>query len=66
MFVCGSASCVNTNTKIGMADGGEEAAARVSSPQHMEEYHRLIELGLDRRVAEKLEEIYKTGNTFKQ
>jgi hypothetical protein len=49
-----------------MADGGEEAAARVSSPQHMEEYHRLIELGLDRRVAEKLEEIYKTGNKFKQ
>ncbi|XP_045028233.1 heterogeneous nuclear ribonucleoprotein Q isoform X1 [Daphnia magna] len=44
-----------------MADGGEEAAARVSSPQHLEEYHRLIELGLDRRVAEKLEEIYKTG-----
>ncbi|XP_046645740.1 heterogeneous nuclear ribonucleoprotein Q-like isoform X1 [Daphnia pulicaria] len=44
-----------------MADGGEEAAARVSSPEHLEEYHRLIELGLDRRVAGKLEEIYRTG-----
>lgn len=61
--VCASA-CVNTsNTKIGMADGGEEAAARVSSPEHLEEYHRLIELGLDTRVARKLEEIYRTGVT---
>lgn len=61
MYVC-LPLCQHSNTKIGMADGGEEAAARVSSPQHLEEYHRLIELGLDRRVAEKLEEIYKTGN----
>ena len=44
-----------------MADGGDEAAARVSSPEHLEEYHRLIELGLDKRVAGKLEEIYRTG-----
>jgi len=44
-----------------MADGGEEAAARVSSPEHLEEYHHLIELGLDTRVAGKLEEIYRTG-----
>ena len=35
-----------------MADGG--AAARVSSPE-------LIERGLDKRVAGKLEEIYRTG-----
>ena len=47
-----------------MADGGEEAAARVSSPEHLEEYHHLIELGLDTRVASKLEEIYRTGKTF--
>lgn len=65
MCLCVSGVCVNTqNTKIGMADGGEEAAARVSSPEHLEEYHRLIELGLDTRVAGKLEEIYRTGNTF--
>ena len=40
-----------------MADGGDrgdEAAARVSSPE-------LIERGLDKRVAGKLEEIYRTG-----
>ena len=47
-----------------MADGGEEAAARVSSPEHLEEYHHLIELGLDTRVASKLEEIYRTGETL--
>ena len=47
-----------------MADGGEEAAARVSSPEHLEEYHHLIELGLDTRVASKLEEIYQTGKRF--
>ena len=46
-----------------MADGGDEAAARVSSPEHLEEYHRLIELGLDKRVARKLEKIYRTGNS---
>ena len=44
-----------------MADGGDEAAARVSSPEHLEEYQRLIDLGLDTRVAGKLEEIYRTG-----
>ena len=50
---------------LGMADGGEEAArldSGASSPEkHLEEYQHLIELGLDARVAGKLEEIYKTG-----
>lgn len=46
--VCVCLLCQHSNTKIGIADGGEEAAARVSSPEHLEEYHRLIELGLDR------------------
>ena len=59
--VCVCILCQHSKHKIGMADGGDEAAARVSSPEHLEEYHRLIELGLDKRVAGKLEEIYRTG-----
>ena len=59
--LCVCILCQHSKHKIGMADGGDEAAARVSSPEHLEEYHRLIELGLDKRVAGKLEEIYRTG-----
>ena len=50
-----------------MADEGEEDASRrlesgASRPnQHLEEYQHMIELGLDARVAGKLEEIYSTG-----
>lgn len=44
-----------------MADGGEEAAAAASSPEHLAGYQHLIDLGLDARVAGKLEEIYRTG-----
>lgn len=62
----------HTSVSVGMADGGEEAAAagRVSegggsaagsATEHLEEYRHLLELGLDTRVAGKLEEIYRTG-----
>lgn len=44
-----------------MADGGEEVAAAVGSSEHLPEYKHLIDLGLDARVAGKLQEIYKTG-----
>lgn len=45
-----------------MADGEEGAAAQqISSTEHTSEYHQLMELGLDSRVAVKLEEIYQTG-----
>jgi len=46
-----------------MADGEEGAAAQISSSsaEHTQEYHQLMELGLDSRVAGKLEEIYQTG-----
>ena len=44
-----------------MADGEEGAAALIGSTEHSQEYHQLIELGLDSRVAGKLEEIYQTG-----
>ena len=50
--LCVCILCQHSKHKIGMADGG--AAARVSSPE-------LIERGLDKRVAGKLEEIYRTG-----
>lgn len=44
-----------------MADGGDEAAAVAGSPEHLAEYQHLLDLGLDARVAAKLEEIYRTG-----
>ena len=48
----------------GMADeGGEVAAASVDQDktQHSDDYHNLVKLGLDTRVAAKLEDIFVTG-----
>ena len=49
-----------------MADGEEGAAAPllISNEEHTSEYHQLMELGLDSRVAVKLEEIYQTGELY--
>ena len=48
-----------------MAEGGREEAAATSdsSPEHLDDYHHLVELGLDARVAGKLEEIFTTGES---
>ncbi len=49
-----------------MAEGGREeadVASDSSEIKHMDEYHDLLELGLDTRVAAKLEEIFISGES---